>query len=119
MVARTGLEPYPHLCLRPRCGNCAFRVVALSPSVASATGGSGWIPGIPDVVRDTLLSHYNAGVLDTGPRRRQPRLPFLSGAGRLVVKNSIMMGAALVVMADSAKVYFAKAWRLRLTTPNV
>jgi uncharacterized membrane protein YkgB len=29
--------------------------------------------------------------------------PLLSSAGRLVVKDSIMMGAALVVMADSAK----------------
>jgi reactive chlorine resistance protein C len=29
--------------------------------------------------------------------------PLLSGAGRLVVKDSIMMGASLVTMADSAK----------------
>jgi uncharacterized membrane protein YkgB len=29
--------------------------------------------------------------------------PYLSGAGRLVVKDAIMMGAALVTMADSAK----------------
>ena len=29
--------------------------------------------------------------------------PLLSGAGRLVVKDAIMMGAALVTMADSAK----------------
>jgi uncharacterized membrane protein YkgB len=34
--------------------------------------------------------------------------PFLSGAGRLVVKDFIMMGAALVTMADSAKAYLAK-----------
>ena len=31
--------------------------------------------------------------------------PLLSGAGRLVVKDAIMAGAALVTMADSAKVY--------------
>lgn len=31
--------------------------------------------------------------------------PYLSGAGRLVVKDAIMMGAALVTMADSAKAY--------------
>jgi uncharacterized membrane protein YkgB len=31
--------------------------------------------------------------------------PLLSGAGRLVVKDAIMMGAALVTMADSAKKY--------------
>jgi uncharacterized membrane protein YkgB len=31
--------------------------------------------------------------------------PLLSGAGRLVIKDAIMMGAALVTMADSAKAY--------------
>lgn len=33
----------------------------------------------------------------------QHGFPYLSGAGRLVVKDAIMMGAALVTMADSAK----------------
>ena len=31
--------------------------------------------------------------------------PYLSGRGRLVIKDVIMMGAALVCMADSAKKY--------------
>src|SRR3954452_14591829 len=34
--------------------------------------------------------------------------PYLSGAWRLVVKDAIMMGAALVTMADSAKAYLRK-----------
>ena len=34
--------------------------------------------------------------------------PLLSGAGRLVIKDAIMMGAALVTMADSAKGYLRK-----------
>lgn len=34
--------------------------------------------------------------------------PFLSGRGRLVVKDAIMLGAGLVVMADSAKAYLAR-----------
>jgi uncharacterized membrane protein YkgB len=34
--------------------------------------------------------------------------PLLSGAGRLVVKDAIMTGAALVTMADSAKAYLRK-----------
>jgi reactive chlorine resistance protein C len=34
--------------------------------------------------------------------------PYLSGAGRLVIKDAIMMGAALVTMADSAKAYLEK-----------
>lgn len=35
--------------------------------------------------------------------------PYLSGAGRLVVKDAIMMGAALVTMADSAKAFNSRA----------
>ena len=34
--------------------------------------------------------------------------PRLSGAGRLIVKDAIMMGAALVTMADSAKAHLRK-----------
>jgi uncharacterized membrane protein YkgB len=34
--------------------------------------------------------------------------PYLSGKGRLVVKDAIMMGAALVTMADSAKAYLRR-----------
>ncbi len=34
--------------------------------------------------------------------------PLLSGAGRLVIKDAIMMGAALVTMADSAKTYLRR-----------
>ena len=38
--------------------------------------------------------------------------PFLSGAGRLVIKDAIMMGAALVTMADSANAYLRKRQQL-------
>lgn len=34
--------------------------------------------------------------------------PYLSGAGRLVIKDAIMMGAALVTMADSARLYLQR-----------
>jgi uncharacterized membrane protein YkgB len=34
--------------------------------------------------------------------------PLLSGAGRLVVKDAIMLGAAIVTMADSAKAYLRR-----------
>jgi reactive chlorine resistance protein C len=39
----------------------------------------------------------------------QHGFPYLSGAGRLVVKDAIMMGAALVTMADSARTYLRQA----------
>lgn len=44
------------------------------------------------------------------PNRGGPEhgFPLLSGAGRLVVKDAIMMGAALVTMADSARAYLRK-----------
>ncbi len=37
--------------------------------------------------------------------------PYLSGAGRLVVKDAIMMGAAAVTTADSAKAYLRRGRR--------
>jgi reactive chlorine resistance protein C len=62
-----------------------------------------------------LMSFVTLSFLMTTPECWVPALgdvnhgfPFLSGAGRLVVKDSIMMGAALVVMADSAKAYLRK-----------
>jgi reactive chlorine resistance protein C len=38
----------------------------------------------------------------------QHGFPYLSGAGRLVIKDAIMIGAALVTMADSSKAYLRK-----------
>ncbi len=35
----------------------------------------------------------------------QHGFPYLSGRGRLAIKDAIMIGAALVTMADSAKAY--------------
>lgn len=61
------------------------------------------------------MSFVTLSFLVTTPEAWVPALggpnhgfPFLSGAGRLVIKDAIMMGAALVVMADSAKTYLRK-----------
>jgi uncharacterized membrane protein YkgB len=35
--------------------------------------------------------------------------PFLSGVGRLVIKDAIMLGAAVMTMADSAKTYLRRS----------
>jgi reactive chlorine resistance protein C len=35
--------------------------------------------------------------------------PYLSGAGRLIIKDIIMFGAAIVTMADSAKAYLRRS----------
>ncbi len=34
--------------------------------------------------------------------------PYLSGVGRLIIKDSIMLGAAVITMADSARVYLRR-----------
>lgn len=56
------------------------------------------------------MSFVTLSFLITTPETWVPNLggpehgfPLLSGAGRLVIKDAIMMGAALVTMADSAK----------------
>lgn len=59
-----------------------------------------------------VMSFVTLSFLITTPECWVPSLgspehgfPLLSGAGRLVIKDAIMMGAALVTMADSAKAY--------------
>lgn len=62
-----------------------------------------------------VMSFVTLSFLVTTPECWVPSLgdaqhgfPYLSGAGRLVLKDAIMMGAALVTMADSAKAYLRK-----------
>lgn len=62
-----------------------------------------------------IMSFVTLSFLITTPECWVPSLgdaehgfPYLSGKGRLVVKDAIMMGAGLVTMADSAKTYLAR-----------
>lgn len=62
-----------------------------------------------------IMSFVTLSFLITTPECWVPDLgdtthgfPYLSGAGRLVLKDAIMMGAALVTMADSARAYLRK-----------
>jgi uncharacterized membrane protein YkgB len=62
-----------------------------------------------------VMSFVTLSFLITTPECWVPALgssddgfPLLSGAGRLVIKDAIMAGAALVTMADSAKAYLRK-----------
>jgi reactive chlorine resistance protein C len=62
------------------------------------------------------MSFVTLSFLVTTPETWVPNLgdahhgfPYLSGRGRLVVKDVIMLGAALVTMADSAKAYLARS----------
>lgn len=73
-----------------------------------------WLPQVASVGSFFvfLMSFVTLSFLITTPEcwvaargDAQHGFPFLSGPGRLVVKDAIMMGAALVTMADSARVY--------------
>jgi len=62
-----------------------------------------------------LMSFVTLSFLATTPECWVPALgdaqhgfPYLAGAGRLVLKDAIMLGAALVTMADSAQAYLRK-----------
>ncbi len=70
-----------------------------------------------------IMSFVTLSFLITTPETWVPNLgdtehgfPYLSGRGRLVIKDAVMMGAALVTMADSAKAYLRKRNRLSDST---
>jgi uncharacterized membrane protein YkgB len=76
-----------------------------------------WLPQVAAIgsLLVFVMSFVTLSFLITTPECWVPALgdanhgfPYLSGAGRLVVKDAIMMGAALVTMADSAKAYLRK-----------
>jgi len=76
-----------------------------------------WLPQVAAVGSFLIfiMSLVTLSFLITTPESWVPSLgdahhgfPYLSGRGRLVVKDAIMMGAALVTMADSARAYLKK-----------
>lgn len=76
-----------------------------------------WLPQVAAVGSFLvfIMSIVTLSFLITTPETWVPDLggphhgfPYLSGAGRLVIKDAIMMGAALVTMADSAQIYLAR-----------
>ncbi|MBA4032459.1 MAG: hypothetical protein C0478_16435 [Planctomyces sp.] len=76
-----------------------------------------WLPGVAAVGSFLVfgMSLVTLSFLITTPECWVPALgssehgfPLLSGPGRLVVKDAIMAGAALVTMADSAKIYLRR-----------
>lgn len=74
---------------------------AVSPRIAAV--GSFLVFVMSFVTLSFLITTPECWVPDLGSPEHG--FPLLSGAGRLVVKDAIMMGAALVTMADSAQAY--------------
>jgi uncharacterized membrane protein YkgB len=76
-----------------------------------------WLPQVAAVGSFLVfvMASVTLSFLVTTPETWVPNLggpnhgfPYLSGAGRLVIKDAIMMGAAAVTMADSAQAYLRK-----------
>jgi uncharacterized membrane protein YkgB len=76
-----------------------------------------WLPGVAALGSFLVfvMSFVTLSFLVTTPECWVPDLggpehgfPLLAAPGRLVVKDAIMMGAALVTMADSARAYLRK-----------
>ena len=81
------------LCLHPwlpqvaAVGSFLVAIMSLTTLTFLITTPECWVPSLGDV---------NHG------------FPYLSGAGRLVIKDAIMLGASLVTMADSANAYLRR-----------
>lgn len=82
-------------------------LIALHPLLPqAATVGSFLVALMSVVTLSFLVTTPECWVPDrSGPEHG---FPLLSGAGRLVVKDAIKAGAALVTMADSAKAYLRR-----------
>lgn len=77
-------------------------MIALHPFLPSvATVGSFLVFGMSLVTLSFLVTTPECWVPDLGSSEHG--FPLLSGPGRLVIKDAIMAGAALVTMADSAR----------------
>jgi uncharacterized membrane protein YkgB len=79
-------------------------LIALNPVLPQAGAvGSFLVFTMSFVTLSFLITTPESWVPDLGDTEHG--FPYLSGRGRLVVKDAIMMGAALVTMADSAKTW--------------
>lgn len=79
-------------------------LIALYPVAPGASAvGSFLAFGMSFVTLSFLITTPEAWVANLGDA--QHGFPYLSGAGRLVIKDAIMMGAALVTMSQAARRY--------------
>jgi uncharacterized membrane protein YkgB len=94
-----------------------FGLGAVIVAYAVMIGLHPWLPQVAAVgsFLVVVMSLVTLSFLVTTPECWVPALgssehgfPLLSGAGRLVIKDAIMIGAALVTMADSAQAFLRK-----------
>jgi reactive chlorine resistance protein C len=84
------------------------------PRVAAV--GSGLVAVMSVATLSFLVTTPEVWVPDLGSG--ESGFPLLAGPGRLVVKDAIMLGAAVVTTADSAKAYLRKRAGSRPRTPG-
>ncbi len=77
--------------------------------------GSFLVLGMSFVTLSFLVTTPESWVANLGDAHHG--FPYLSGRGRLVIKDAIMLGAAIVTMADSARTYLARTSRVRSGAP--
>ena len=83
-------------------------MIALHPWLPQVSAlGSFLVFGMSFVTLSFLITTPECWVPSLGSSEHG--FPLLSGPGRLVVKDAIMAGAALVTMADSAKAYLGRS----------
>lgn len=91
-------------------------LIALHPVLPQTAAVGSFLVFVMSIVTLTfLITTPECWVPDRGGPEHG--FPLLAGPGRLVIKDAIMMGAALVTMADSAKAYLRKRGR-RMGTTN-
>ena len=83
-------------------------LIALYPVLPQASAiGSGLLVFMSLTTLSFLVTTPEAWVPTLGDAHHG--FPYLSGVGRLIVKDAIMLGAAVLTMADSAKSYLRRS----------
>lgn len=77
--------------------------LVLANPVSRWLGAGGRRAGIPDAICHAVVFNHHAGgwVMPLGDAHYG--FPYLSGAGRLVLKDTLMLAGAVMIMADSAR----------------
>lgn len=82
-------------------------MIALNPVLPQVAAlGSFLVVVMSFVTLSFLITTPECWVPDLGDTTHG--FPYLSGRGRLVIKDAIMLGAAVLTMADSARAYLAR-----------
>jgi len=63
---------------------------------------------VPHAVRDVVLPDHDAEAWVSALGDAQHGFPYLSGGGRLVLKDVMLLAGGLLIMADSSRAFFER-----------